>query len=122
MVRRLVVGFVGGLVVAGCAGMSPSQVGQTTGGLAGAIIAPGVGMPLGALVGTLAGLVVEDQMDKVRQKTERASLNQQLQTPSSAPGRGAAEPTPGQPTRVWVDESVQQGRLIVGHFEIRNVS
>ena len=106
----------------GCAGMSPSQVGQTTGSIAGAILAPGVGMPLGALVGTLAGLVVEDQVDHARQKNERVALNQQLHAPSSAAGGGGSEPTVGQPTRVWVDESIQQGRRTLGHFEVRNVS
>ncbi|MBI4354065.1 MAG: hypothetical protein HY595_02400 [Candidatus Omnitrophica bacterium] len=105
----------------GCAGMSPTQVGQTAGSIAGAAIAPGIGMPLGALLGTLTGLVFEQHVDQVREKRERVELGDQLQRPSLSTSTAPAEPAVGQPTRVWVDERVEHGRLIAGHFEVRPV-
>lgn len=80
---------------------------------------PGVG-PLGPLVGTLAGLVFEQHLDKVREQRERVELGDQLQRPSSATSLPSSPPV-GQPTRVWVDERVEQGRLIAGHFEVRPI-
>ena len=108
------------MTTAGCSGVSPTQVGQTAGGIAGSFIAPGVGTQLGALVGTLAGMVVEQQVDKVREKKERADLGHQLNTPSDGTQPNTPQPT-GTPTRVWVDEQLQRGRLLVGHFEVRNI-
>jgi len=120
MRRRLVLGLVG-IIVSGCAAVSPTQVGQATGSLAGAAIAPGVGMPLGALLGTLAGLVVEHHLDKLREQKERVELSQQLQTPSASQA-GVTDLRPlGQPARVWVDEHLHEGRLIAGHFEQRTI-
>ena len=118
MQRGVLVGFIGLLVCVGCSGVSPTQVGQTAGGIAGSIIAPGVGAPLGALVGTLAGLVVEEHLDKVREKQERVDLSHELSTSPQAP---EAEQPPGEPTRVWVDEQFERGRLLAGHFELQNV-
>jgi len=109
------------LTVTGCASVSPTQVGQATGSIAGAAIAPGIGMPIGTLLGTLAGLVVESQLDKVREKQERIELSQQLQTPAASQAVPERNHPVGQPTRVWVDEQVQQGRLIAGHFEQRTI-
>ena len=101
--------------LAGCAGVSPIQIGQTIGTIAGAVIAPGVGAPFGALLGTLAGIGVEQQVDKGREKQERVDLGKQLGPGPSAPG--AAEVPVGSPTRVWVDERLVNGRLIGGHFD-----
>ena len=122
------------LAVAGCSGVSPTQVGQTAGGIAGGLLAPGIGMPIGALVGTLAGLVVEGQVDKSREKQESAELGQQLATEPGHPatggvGDGSADsrrlrptaPANGRPTRVWVDEQVHNGRLLAGHFDARAI-
>ena len=105
----------------GCAGVSPTQVGQTAGSMAGAAIVPGIGMPIGALIGTLAGLVVEQQIDKGREVKERVDLSKRLSSASeSKTGSPSDMPTSGgQLTRVWVDEQVENGRLINGHFEQR---
>ena len=114
-------GLVGVLLLSGCAGVSPTQIGQTAGTIAGSAIAPGVGAPIGALVGMLAGLVVEQQVDKVREQKERVDLSKQLQTPSAVHAPSGGEQPVGSPTRVWVDERLENGRLIAGHFEVRPV-
>ena len=105
------------LAVAGCASVPPQQLGQVIGTIAGTAIAPGIGAPLGGLVGMLAGMGVQHQVDGVTEKRERVELGQQLR---SAPDAGGTPGLPmGQPTRVWVDETFQSGRLVVGHFEQR---
>lgn len=120
MQKRVVLELIGLLVVAGCAGVSPVQVGQTAGSIAGAVLVPGLGMPIGTIAGTLAGLVIEGQLDKVREKKERVDLAKQLQSsPPAAPAAVPSERPLGHPARVWVDEQLQQGRLIAGHFESR---
>ena len=103
--------------------MSPTQVGQATGSIAGGALAPGIGVPLGALIGTLAGMVVEQRLDQAREGKERVELSQQLQRPEDAQGVSTAADahTSGQPTRVWVDEQWEHGRLIAGHFETRTI-
>ncbi len=102
--------------------MSPAQVGQATGTIAGAALVPGVGAPFGALVGTLAGLVVEHELDKVREQKERVELSRELQMPTPAQSLGEHAPASGQPSRVWVDEWLKDGQVIPGHFEARNIS
>lgn len=119
--RRVLKGAIALLCATGCAGMSPTQVGQTAGSIAGAALAPGFGMPLGALLGTLAGLVFEQQLDQVREKRERVELSDQLTRPSSPITSESSTPPVGVPTRVWVDERVESGRLLAGHFEVRSV-
>ena len=109
-----------GVLVAGCSGVSPTQIGQTAGTIAGAAIVPGIGAPIGTLVGTLAGLVIEGQMDKAREKQEQVDLSKQLRAPTS-PGAQPGEPPLGKPARVWVDERLENGRLINGHFEFRPI-
>ena len=121
MSTRVVVGVLVLLAVGGCSGVSPTQVGQTIGTLAGAAIAPGIGAPIGTLVGTLAGLVLEQEVDKVREKQERIELSKQLNNPTSSSSVPAGERPLGQPTRVWVDERIEQGRLLAGHFEQRTI-
>ena len=120
--RHVLVGIMSGLLCAGCAGVSPAQMGQTAGTIAGAAIAPGVGAPLGALVGLLAGLVVQQQVDQTTEKRERNELSQQLEHGQASTSEEAAATPQGQPTRVWVDETVQGGRLVDGHFEVQNIS
>jgi hypothetical protein len=119
--RTLLCWTVAAGMLAGCAGVSPTQVGQTAGSIAGAALAPGFGMPLGALLGTLAGLVFEQQLDQVREKQERVELGDQLARPSSPIPSESSTPPAGIPTRVWVDERVESGRLLAGHFEVRSV-
>ena len=99
--------------------MSPTQVGQTAGTLAGAAIIPGIGAPLGTLVGTLAGLVIEQQVEKVREQKERTDLGKQLR---DRPAASASPERPlGEPARVWIDERLEDGRLIAGRFEFRPI-
>ena len=114
--------LVGIATISGCSGVSPAQIGQTTGTIAGAALVPGVGAPFGALIGTLAGLVVEHELDKVREQKERVELSKELQTPAPAQSLREREPVSGQPTRVWVDEWLKDGQVIPGHFEVRTIS
>ena len=120
MRRCLLVGIVLMFASSGCAGVQPAQVGQTAGTIAGAVIAPGIGAPVGALVGLLTGLVVQGHMDKVTEKRERKELGETLAAGSSPVAEQGAPPQ-GEPTRVWVDETVRDGRLIAGHFDTRNI-
>ena len=120
MRRQLLVGVMGGLVLSGCAGISPTQVGQTAGTIAGAVLVPGIGAPLGALTGLLAGMVVQGEVDKVTEKRERKELGAELSGGSPSAPAGES-PTQGEPTRVWVDETVQGGRLVAGHFDVRSL-
>ena len=106
------------LLSSGCAGVSPVQVGQTAGTVAGAAIAPGIGAPLGSLVGLMAGLLVQGQVDKVTEQRERRELGDQLASARPLPSIEAAQPQ-GPPTRVWVDETIHDGRQIAGHFDVR---
>ena len=99
--------------------MSPAQVGQTAGTIAGAAIAPGVGAPFGALVGLLAGMVVQGKVDQATEKRERRELGDQLAVGTPPPAAPRADAPQGEPTRVWVDETAHDGRLAAGHFEIR---
>ncbi len=123
MVRQRL--LIAGLLVSlcsGCSGVSAAQIAQTVGAITGSIIAPGVGAPLGALVGTLAGLVVQGKVDQATAKRERVELGDQL----AADGPPAPVPEPvipphGEPTRVWVDEMLYSGRLIAGHFDVRRI-
>lgn len=118
--KRVVIGALGTIVLCGCAGVSPSQVGQTAGTIAGAAVAPGVGAPLGALVGLLAGMVVEGQVDRATERRERVELGEQLaDDPALAADRVGAPHN--QPVRVWVDETVHEGRVVAGHFDVRYV-
>ena len=109
------------LVAAGCAGVAPQQVGQVMGSIAGAVIAPGIGAPVGGLIGLLAGTAVQRRVDQVTEQHERVELGRQLKTAStSSAGNGDAPPV-GTPTRVWVDETFRDGRLVAGTFEERYI-
>ena len=104
----------------GCAGFAPAQIGQIAGTIVGSAVAPGIGAPLGALLGILTGSAVQHQMDKVTESRERVDLGQQLK-PQPAPPSAPTQPLGGTPTRVWVDETLQDGRLVAGHFDIRHL-
>src|SRR3989338_1537465 len=115
MMQRWVSALLTLSCLSGCAGVPPAQVGQTAGTIAGAAIVPGIGAPLGGLIGLLAGMLVQGHVDKVTEQHERKDLSQQLAAgPSSTSGETVIPH--GQPTRVWVDETVQEGRLRAGHF------
>ena len=103
-------------VVGGCASYPPSQAGYTLGALAGSILVPGLGGPIGSLAGMLAGLAVEKQVDKANEGKERVVLNKQLGTETQ---QQPTDATAGELTRVWVDETIQNGREIEGHFEAK---
>jgi hypothetical protein len=118
--RSALVGAAALWLAAGCAAVPPAQVGQTAGTLAGAAIVPGIGAPIGALIGVVAGMLVQGQLDKATEKRERRELGDQLHPGAAAPGGGDAAPT-GSPVRVWVDETVREGRLVAGHFDVRHV-
>jgi len=113
------------VLTSGCAMMSPVQVGQTAGTIAGAAAVPGIGAPLGALVGMLAGMLVQGQVDQVTEQRERKELAEQLQdepiTASAQLASTATAPVGGHPTRVWVDETVENGRILAGRFETRHL-
>ena len=122
MKRGLLVGVVSLTILSGCAGVSPVQMGQTAGTILGAAIAPGAGAPLGSLVGLLAGMVIQGEVDKVTEKHERKTLSDELGASPTQIGKGPeATPPQGEPTRVWVDESMKDGRLIAGHFDTRDI-
>ena len=109
----------GCVLLTGCAGIAPQQVGQVVGTIAGAAVAPGIGAPIGNLAGLLAGMMVQGQVDHINEKHERVDLKRQLGSPRPAGAAETGSAPQGQPTRVWVDEAVQNGRLVVGHFEQR---
>ena len=88
------------LLCGGCAAMSAVQICQTLGGL---------------LV-----VALQHQMDQVTESRERKELSEQLGAGSSgSPQHQALIPPTGTPTRVWVDEATQDGRVLAGHFETR---
>ena len=101
--------------------MTPTQIGHVAGTMIGSVVVPGVGAPVGGLIGLLAGMVVQQQADQVTEKRERKELSQELKTGAPASLAAGSPVERGEPTRVWVDETVQQGRLVPGHFEVRDV-
>ena len=119
--RALAVGCL--LVVAtGCAGMGPQQLGQVVGTVAGNVIAPGIGAPIGGLFGLLTGMVVQKKVDQVTETRERVELGDQLKkSPGSLAAAQAQAAFGGPATRVWVDETWRDGRLIAGSFEERYI-
>ena len=120
--RPLVVGCA--LVVAtGCAAMAPQQLGQVVGTVAGSVIAPGIGAPIGGLLGLLTGMVVQKKVDQVTEQHERVELGRELGTGPggrSAGADGSSVPA-GTLTRVWVDETWHDGRVIAGSFQERYI-
>ena len=120
--QTFLIGSLCAAMLAGCSGVSPTQVGQAAGGIAGGLLVPGIGTQIGALVGTLAGLVVEGQVDKSREQKERVELGRQLTTGPTLPATLLSTlPLAGPLTRVWVDEQFHNGRLLAGHFDARAI-
>ena len=105
---------------AGCASIPPAQMGQAAGTIAGATVLPGIGAPIGALAGTLLGMLMQKHIDQVTETHERKELGDQFKNHPGAPAQTAQAPaTPtGPPTRVWVEERVVDGRLVSGHFDV----
>ena len=121
MSSRILVAVLTLGLCAGCAGVSPAHVGQTAGTIAGAAIAPGIGAPVGSLVGLMAGMLIQGQVDKVTEKHERKELNDQLATGTRAPAPPQDAAPQGAPIRVWVDETLHNGRMVAGHFDARDL-
>ena len=121
--RRLFALALSAALVSGCAGISPTQAGQTAGTIAGAALIPGIGAPIGALAGMLVGILIQGHVDKVTERQERHALGEELRTGRAQPTTTAQAEleTVGTPTRVWVDETMKDGRLIAGHFDVRNL-
>ncbi len=116
----LSVGVVVSLLATGCASVPVSQVGQTAGTIAGAAIAPGIGAPIGALIGLLAGTVMQGQVDRSIEKKERQELARELGTAARpSADAGTLPPAQGELVRVWVDETMRDGRLTEAHFDVR---
>lgn len=111
---------MGVVLCSGCAGISPAQLGQTAGTIAGAAIVPGVGAPIGALIGTLAGMVMQKKVDQLTEDRERKELSGRLVVAQKPAAESLIVPQ-GSPVRVWVDETVQEGRLSAGHFDVRQI-
>ena len=103
--------------------MSAPQVGQAVGAIAGSAIAPGVGTTLGSLAGMMAGMIAQGEIDKSTEKKEQKVLSDQMGRPIQQ--KQAAEETTvlasGPPTRVWVDETTQNGQVTSGRFETRHI-
>lgn len=114
---RFLVGVTLALAAAGCAGVGPAHIAQTAGTIAGSALAPGIGAPIGSLVGLALGLLVQREVDKVTEQRERRELGDQLARKPADPSDAAAPQ--GEPVRVWVDEQVRDGHLIPGHFAAR---
>ena len=116
----MLVGVAALWLTTGCAAVPPAQVGQTAGTIAGAALAPGIGAPVGAFIGMVAGMLVQGQVDKATEKRERRELGDQLRAPPAAAGAEDSGPQ-GTPVRVWVDETVRDGRQVPGHFDVRHL-
>ena len=91
------------------------------GTVAGAVALPGIGAPIGGLVGLLAGMVVQQEVDKKTEKRERVELGHELKTMPNAATAAAGTELAGIPTRVWVDETFQNGRVVPGSFQERSI-
>ena len=102
--------------------MAPQQLGQVVGTVAGNVIAPGIGAPIGGLFGLLTGMVVQKKVDQVTEQRERVELGEQLKSrPGGAPAGDGQAAFSGTPTRVWVDETWRDGRVMAGSFEERYI-
>ena len=116
----LVGGALSVFMVGGCAGVPPAQIAQSAGTIIGSAIAPGIGAPIGSLIGMVAGLVLQDHADRANERHERTVLTEQMGgRGQSAEASGSSMVPEGPPVRVWVDETMREGRLVAGHFEVR---
>lgn len=132
------------LLVLAQVGCLTTQQGTGVGALGGSAAGAGVGAALGnwglgamigAGIGALSGAVVQDQLDKKRQKKEIQELEEakgpstEVQAPSTS-GKTFVEGhyeyvkkrkwiDTSEKERVWVDERVEGDRRIEGHYEDR---
>ena len=120
MRRRVIVVVLAALLV-GCASVPPAQVGQAAGTIAGAALVPGIGAPLGALIGMLAGMVLQGRIDQATETRERRELGERMAHGIPPAAQAASDAPRGAPVRVWMDETLQDGRLIAGHFDTRAI-
>ncbi|GEM_PF-3020252 len=118
---RLVAGILSALLLGGCATINPQEVGYIIGTIAGAALGSAPGAAIGALAGTAAGALLAQPIEAAREKKERQSLQQRLETGPTAPtAPAAATMASAQHTeRIWIDEQLIDGRLIPGHFAER---
>ena len=106
------------LAATGCATLHPQALGQTIGTIAGSVVAPGIGAPVGGFIGLLTGTLLQGGFDRVLAKRERIELGEQLKTPPAGPVLAKnIVPTAGT-TRVWVDEAIRNGRIVPGHYDV----
>lgn len=105
------------IISSGCA-TAPAAISQAAGMLAAAAGAPGVAMP----ITLLTGLVLQSQIDKATETRERRELSDQMAGSVQAPLVRVTPGVPaGQPERVWVDETVRDGRRIAAHFDVQRL-
>lgn len=110
------------LLSSGCATTaSPAAIGHVA-GIVGAMLVPGAGQAI-SMASTLVGLAADMSKEKKLEAEERQVLNNQLAGTSGSrrSGMSLASATPGEPTRVWVDEQFVDGRSVAGYFEERAV-
>ena len=110
---------IAAIAASGCAhGVTGAGIGHVVGGAAG-LIAPPLA-PVGAILGYVMGASVDQWLANTpeakareadRQRQERQLLDQQM-----VGGFGPAGGQPGEPVRVWIDETLHDGRLVAGHF------
>ncbi|MBI2174802.1 MAG: hypothetical protein HYU33_06360 [Candidatus Omnitrophica bacterium] len=60
-------------------------------------------------------------MDKATEKRERQTLGEQMQSIARSGTEESISAVAGEPKRVWVDETVEKGRVIAGYFDVRNI-
>lgn len=89
--------------------------------IAGAVIVLWVGGPIGDLVGLLADMLVQDEMNKSTTRLERKELGEEFAVRSTTQTSEPTQPPLGEPARVWGDEMMKNGRLISGSFNIRHL-
>jgi hypothetical protein len=66
-------------------------------------------------------MVVQGEIDKATETRERQGLGEQLAAGPALASAQETSPPQGEPTRVWVDEAVEEGRLVAGHFDVRSI-
>lgn len=107
------------------------ESGYVLGSIAGGAVAGPAGAALGSVAGSLAGALVAKPIEQHRERQERKALEASL---GSAPTNlsAASTPPPASPSaeeadgpvvlaRVWVDEHLERGRVVPGHFEQRRL-
>ncbi len=101
------------IISSGCA-TAPAAISQTAGMLAATAGVPGLAVP----VTLLTGLLLQHHIDKTTETRERRELSDQMAGSVEAPLGSVTPGDPaGQPERVWVDETVRDGRRIAAHFD-----